>query len=397
MTNGNVLGTSAINNTAGLTVLSVSDGVLASNYNYVLPSTIANVDITPAPLVYTGANNTTVFNNTLQTNSGARLTSGTLFGSDTFAISGYATKTDVSRVGNIASGALSASPDALIATATGATNPNNYLITFPGGLQLPSMPTPEVASSCNGLGKITVTNLIGAGPFDIYLNSTGDSAVNKVSGFTFQNVPIGSHNILVKDNNGCEFKFDGIYVRNKAPEIVFAEGCSAGYDAIIFVGESAYINGVSPGILKWEPRSFLKYLSDTTIENPTASPPAGIYNYILHSTDYSNCKECIDTVQIIVLPELSIPNTFTPNGDSYNDVWEIGDITRFQDNCEVWIYNRWGERVFHQTGYRNGEEWDGTNNGMALPPATYYYVIDVKAKDSAGKVKKYAGSITIIK
>jgi filamentous hemagglutinin family protein len=165
MTNGNVLGTSAINNTAGLTVASVSGGVLASNY--ALPTSIANVDITPAPLVYTGAHNTTVFNNTLQTNSGATVTTGTLFGSDSFAISGYATKTDVSRVDGVASGALTATSDSLVATATGATNPNNYSITYvQGSLKITPAPltatvTP-VALTYNGSGAITsATSLSG--------------------------------------------------------------------------------------------------------------------------------------------------------------------------------------------------------------------------------------------
>jgi filamentous hemagglutinin family protein len=163
MTNANVLGTSAINNTAGLTVVGVSGGVLASNY--ALPTSIANVDITPAPIMYTGQNTTTVFNNTLQTNNGATLTTGTVFGSDGFTISGYATKTDVSRVGNIASGALSSSPDALIATAIGATNPNNYLITFvQGGLTITPAPLTATVTPAaliyNGSGVIASTTAL---------------------------------------------------------------------------------------------------------------------------------------------------------------------------------------------------------------------------------------------
>ena len=163
MTNANVLGTSAINNTAGLTVASVSDGTSPSNY--VLPTSIANVDITPAPIRYTGKNTTTVFNNTLQTNNGATLTTGTVFGSDGFTISGYATKTDVSRVGNIASGALSSTPDALIATAIGATNPNNYLITFEqGGLTITPAPLTATVTPAaliyNGSGVISSTTAL---------------------------------------------------------------------------------------------------------------------------------------------------------------------------------------------------------------------------------------------
>jgi filamentous hemagglutinin family protein len=163
MTNANVLGTSAINNTAGLTVVGLSGGDLPSNY--ALPVSIANVDVTPAPIRYTGKNTATVFNNTLQTNDGAILTAGTIFGSDAFTISGYATKTDVSRVGNSASGALSSNPDILFATATGATNPNNYSITYiQGGLTITPAPltatvTPA-ALTYNGSGAIISTTVL---------------------------------------------------------------------------------------------------------------------------------------------------------------------------------------------------------------------------------------------
>ncbi len=164
MTNGNVLGTSAINNTSGLTVVGVSSGAVS---NYVLPATIADVNITPAPLTYTGVNTTTVFNNTLQTNSGATLTAGTLFGSDGFTLSGYATKTNVSVVTVNGVRSFTATPDVLVATAAGSTNPNNYAITYvEGGLTITPAPltatvTPSALTYNGGTAIASTTTLSG--------------------------------------------------------------------------------------------------------------------------------------------------------------------------------------------------------------------------------------------
>jgi gliding motility-associated-like protein len=68
-----------------------------------------------------------------------------------------------------------------------------------------------------------------------------------------------------------------------------------------------------------------------------------------------------------------IPNTFTPNSDNTNDVFEIPNIELFPNNKLI-IYNRWGNLVYEKEHYHN--EWDGTNykNGERLPDGAYFYV-----------------------
>jgi gliding motility-associated-like protein len=92
---------------------------------------------------------------------------------------------------------------------------------------------------------------------------------------------------------------------------------------------------------------------------------------------------------VTVLKKPVIPNTFTPNGDGFNDRWEI----RFLDTYAgaiVEVYNTAGQLVFRSVGYN--QPWDGTMNGRPLPAGTYYYVVD--AKNGRPKV---AGYVTLIK
>jgi len=86
---------------------------------------------------------------------------------------------------------------------------------------------------------------------------------------------------------------------------------------------------------------------------------------------------------------ISIPNTFTPNGDGFNDLWNITALQGYP-TCTVNIYNRYGTLVYNSVGYPKA--WDGNYNGSALPVGTYYYIIDLKN----GK-KKLAGPITILR
>jgi gliding motility-associated-like protein len=101
----------------------------------------------------------------------------------------------------------------------------------------------------------------------------------------------------------------------------------------------------------------------------------------------------IDTLFVTVDNEISVANTFSPNGDGINDVLIIPNIEDY-DN-ELFIFNRWGNEVFHALNYRNdANAWDGraqskTNLGgnEILPVGTYFYIL--KLKGSRKPIKGY--------
>ncbi len=85
---------------------------------------------------------------------------------------------------------------------------------------------------------------------------------------------------------------------------------------------------------------------------------------------------------------INIPNTFTPNGDGINDLWNITALDYYPE-CSLNIYSRYGSLVYKSIGY--GKPWDGTSRGRRLPAGTYYYILDLKD----GK-KPLSGSVTIL-
>jgi gliding motility-associated-like protein len=90
---------------------------------------------------------------------------------------------------------------------------------------------------------------------------------------------------------------------------------------------------------------------------------------------------------------LGIPNTFTPNGDGDNDVWQIRSLANYP-NAVVEIFDRWGRRVMTSpSGYP--EPWDGRDTeGRVLPLETYYYIIHL---NDGVHIKPMLGTITIIR
>jgi len=73
---------------------------------------------------------------------------------------------------------------------------------------------------------------------------------------------------------------------------------------------------------------------------------------------------------------LKIYNEFSPNDDGQNDFFYIDCIERYPNN-QLEIFNRWGNLVYYQKGYKN--TWDGKAEGSAktLPEGTYFYILDL--------------------
>jgi len=121
------------------------------------------------------------------------------------------------------------------------------------------------------------------------------------------------------------------------------------------------------------------------LNNATAISGTGIC--FIKATDSFGCSK-VRSVNVIITPPPPA-NAFSPNKDGINDTWLIKGLQPYPE-CTVDVYNRWGQLVFHSTGYRNS--WDGTCKGFALPIDTYYYVI--KLSDEAGKI---SGAVTLIR
>ncbi len=181
--------------------------------------------------------------------------------------------------------------------------------------------------------------------------------------------------------NGC--------TDTKTQTIVVYESptANAGNDLKVLEGGQVQFAAYASGnnlTYRWSPA---KGLNRTDILNPIATPDDDI-TYTLTVTTSEGCT-ADDEVFIQVLKQLEIPNTFTPNADGVNDVWNIKYLESYP-GCTVDIFNRFGMSVFSTIGYAT--QWDGKLNGADLPVGTYYYIINPLNGRKAVK-----GSITLIR
>lgn len=89
--------------------------------------------------------------------------------------------------------------------------------------------------------------------------------------------------------------------------------------------------------------------------------------YTVYVNDIKGCGVAEEDVYLLMYPKF-----FTPNGDSYNDVWGI----KFHENeplLKVHIFDRYGKFLKQLT--LQEPFWDGTYNGETLPSTDYWFVV----------------------
>lgn len=105
------------------------------------------------------------------------------------------------------------------------------------------------------------------------------------------------------------------------------------------------------------------------------------YYLVYYYIDGISLKELSDTVIKTKCIEL-LPNIFTPNLDSLNDVLRF---TTCNNMLNLTIYNRWGNIVFTSDKIKY---WDGrTTSGELCSDGNYFYVIQTEEKMYKGFVQ----------
>lgn len=112
-------------------------------------------------------------------------------------------------------------------------------------------------------------------------------------------------------------------------------------------------------------------------------PEEGPETYMALAFDECGSSDSVEVTLVTEICEFEVPNVFTPNNDGNNDYFWIENLDKFP-NTEVYIMNRWGQKVFESANYggqcvNNGDSgcWNGkvNNTGADCPEGTYYYII----------------------
>ncbi|ALM20203.1 secreted protein containing PKD domain protein [Nonlabens sp. MIC269] len=158
-----------------------------------------------------------------------------------------------------------------------------------------------------------------------------------------------------------------------------AEGCSSQRIVTVVISEPATIDNLiinhagtnSSGSMEVVASGLGDYEYSIDILTPYQDSP--IFTdiepgfYTLYVRDKNGCGVTRKDFSIV-----GYPRFFTPNGDSFNDYWQlIGVNTVFEPNSTIFIYDRFGKLLKQISPESVG--WDGTFNGNPLPSSDYWF------------------------
>ena len=228
-----------------------------------------------------------------------------------------------------------------------------------------------------------VLDTIGTGTWLLPNNGT-TIADTSIANALVQNLELGTYTYTWKVVNGvCPVLFDDIQI-NVVPYPIVTAADDSSY---IFSPATVELSASStlPVTYLWSPTGNLVNVADSIV----LVTPSFTTTYVVRGETENGCAAS-DTVTVVVNEALDLPTAFTPDGDGFNDVWNIKELENYP-NAEVKIYNRWGHLIYETVGYTN--PWDGTFKGEPLPSGSYFFVIEL----GPGKIPPLTGSITIIK
>ncbi|CAG7581694.1 MAG: putative gliding motility-associated protein [uncultured marine phage] len=213
-----------------------------------------------------------------------------------------------------------------------------------------------------------------------------------------------------------EYEYEGLY--DVRLDVVSDNGCTN------YILIDNYIEVINTPIASFNYRPYDPVINDTEVDfennsiystsyiwdfgdgatsnltDPTHEfPNVGDVSYLVGLTAENDlgCSHTVyRTINVKDIIVFYIPNSFTPDGDEYNETFKPVFTSGVDPyDFHMVVYNRWGEVVFES--YNPASGWDGTygNRGI-IHDGSYVWEIDFK-ETMSDKRHKHRGHVTILK
>jgi gliding motility-associated-like protein len=232
----------------------------------------------------------------------------------------------------------------------------------------------SVNASCDqNNGSIQIVSITGGtAPYQYSFNG---SALTTTT--SYPNLVPGAYQLSVLDASGCTIQTQVQISGGSSPIADFAINPSAisiydPYANLINLSSSDVVLN-SWSIPNGEPNS--SNSEDLQISFLDSEP--GTYPITLIVTNADGCTDTVvKTIEVFAEIIVFAPNSFTPDGDEYNNDWKIYVSNADLASFNLQIYNRWGEVIFESFDSEVG--WDGTYNGVYVQDGTYSWIMTIK-------------------
>ncbi|OMP31386.1 hypothetical protein BKM32_06580 [Mangrovimonas sp. DI 80] len=181
-------------------------------------------------------------------------------------------------------------------------------------------------------------------------------------------------NIADSDETMCEYTYTAEVVES-APPVLNAKVITEAF------AENSVVQAIAYGIGNYE-----YSLDDGSWQTTGVFYNVSWGEHTVIARDVLGCGEASVTINI-----LDYPLFFTPNGDGYNDTWNIVGFSG-QTTTKIYIFDGFGKLIKQISP--SGDGWDGTYNGSPMPTNDYWFLVEY-LESSTGQNKKFKAHFTL--
>ena len=176
---------------------------------------------------------------------------------------------------------------------------------------------------------------------------------------TFNDInDVGTYTVIVTDPNGCSSSRTITVLPSSDPvieDVIISEGILNNTVTIFATGDGDFEYALDNAD------------GDFQTENTFTNVTAGFHTIFVRDTN-----GCGITEQVISV--LGFPKYFTPNGDTFNERWQVKGVNaNFNQGTDIKIFNRYGKLLTQFTNESAG--WNGTLNGQPMPSDDYWFTV----------------------
>jgi gliding motility-associated-like protein len=222
----------------------------------------------------------------------------------------------------------------------------------------------SLAAAQNHVNMLPVNYPLTVGTVTIYAKvyKLSDPSCNALTSFTITSylIPVAAEDI--EDYTTCDTgTVDGITTFDLNTKTAEITNNQVGLAVTYFAEASDAENNVSPLTMIYT-NAYNSQTIYARIENGNGCFTVASFKLI--------ANDCSADDTII------FPHFFTPNGDGYNDLWQITSKTGGTSKTKINIFDRYGKLIKSMVYGDSG--WDGTISGAQLPSDDYWYVVDAE-------------------
>ncbi len=220
------------------------------------------------------------------------------------------------------------------------------------------------------------------------LNGVNDNTGN------FQNLCSGNYELIAGNSTGCEISEQVVILPEDKP---YAKFSNLNSEMVLPQNELVtFNNSTNATHFNWTIKGGNFDLTTSEFELDIDLPfVQENYEICMIAMNQSTCTDTACRY-VDVRDEFTIwvPNSFTPNGDEFNNRFEPV-ISNVDDQAyDFFVFDRWGQLVFESHDYNQG--WDGTFHGSYAPSGVYAWKVRLKSINTDER-REYTGQLNLLK